>query len=69
MTIGLGLGGNGHLARKANGKGSSIGQFTIRKAVWGIIREINEGVLQYVIVNMGAASFCQLRLKMPVLVT
>lgn len=50
--------------------GASIGQFAIRKAVWRIIREMNEEVhLQYVIVNMGAASFCQLRLKMPVLVT
>lgn len=57
MTIGLGLGGNGHLARKVNWKGASIGQFAIRKAMWRIIREINEEVhLQYVIVSMGAAS-------------
>lgn len=50
--------------------GASIGQFAIRKAVWRIIREMNEEVhLQYVIVTMGAASFCQLILKMPVLVT
>ena len=53
-----------------NGKGVSVGQFAIKKAVWTIIREITEEAhLQYDIVNMGTTSFCLLRIMLPVLIT
>lgn len=70
MPISLGLGSSEHLARTDDGKGASIGQFAVKKSMWRTIWEINEEAhLQYVILSMGAASFCQLRPTVPVLDT